>query len=346
MAQLLNWFSSPNDAELFLSWITEPMGWHNHEDKSCQEYFQYKGINFPQIIYSEQVLQMVEDNFQVRDDDIFNVTYQKSGTVWMLEILSLIHSNGDPSWCRTVPNWDRAPWFETVLGYKTALNNKSPRIISSHLPAQLFAKSFFRSKAKMIYTVRNPKDVLVSLYHFASMFHPFKDPGTLDQFLESFLKGDVPFGSWFDHVKGWMNLKDKENFFFITYEELKKDLRGSVVRICQFLDKDLDDEAIDAVVANASFEAMKNNKMSNFSLSPHFIMNQKKSAFLRKGISGDWKNHLSAAQSECFDQVYQERRMPLKARSQEQMKVLPLSSAHLVQHPVSHSAPPIAPGHS
>uniref|UniRef100_A0A8D0B6C3 Sulfotransferase n=1 Tax=Salvator merianae TaxID=96440 RepID=A0A8D0B6C3_SALMN len=273
-----------------------------------KEYFQYKGINFPQIIYSEQVLQMVEDNFQVRDDDIFNVTYQKSGTVWMLEILSLIHSNGDPSWCRTVPNWDRAPWFETVLGYKTALNNKSPRIISSHLPAQLFAKSFFRSKAKV-----NKRELLLSsnLLQIWVGNHSFSAVSLISlvphHFCLILLLNTVPFGSWFDHVKGWMNLKDKENFFFITYEELKKDLRGSVVRICQFLDKDLDDEAIDAVVANASFEAMKNNKMSNFSLSPHFIMNQKKSAFLRKGISGDWKNHLSAAQSECFDQVYQER---------------------------------------
>ncbi|XP_039190946.1 sulfotransferase 2B1 isoform X3 [Crotalus tigris] len=242
----------------------------------------------------------------------------------MLEILSLIRSNGDPTWCQTTPNWDRGPWFETVIGYRTALTNESPRIISSHLPAHLFAKSFFKSKAKIIYTVRNPKDVLVSLYHFASMFHPYKDPGTLDQFLEGFLKGDVPFGSWFDHIKGWMNLKDKENFF-ITYEELQEDLRGSVVRISQFLGKDLDDAAIDSVVANASFESMKRNKMSNFSLTPKFIMNQKKSAFFRKGdeemergriciwnslnqgISGDWKNHLTKAQSECVDQIYQER---------------------------------------
>lgn len=71
------------------------------------------------------------------------------GTVWMLEILSLIRSNGDPTWCQTVPNWDRAPWFETSIGYRIALANKSPRIISSHLPAHLFAKSFFKSKAKV-----------------------------------------------------------------------------------------------------------------------------------------------------------------------------------------------------
>ncbi|XP_025063570.1 sulfotransferase family cytosolic 2B member 1 isoform X2 [Alligator sinensis] len=192
-----------------------------------KEYFQYKGISFPEFIYSPCALQTVENNFQVLDDDVFNVTYQKSGTVWMLEILSLIQSNGDPSWCQTVPNWDRAPWYETVLGLRRARRNHSPRLISSHLPIQLFAKSFFKSKAKVIYTIRNPKDVLVSLYHFAQMFHPFKDPGSLDQFLEEFLKGDVPFGSWFDHVRGWMGLQGHENFFYITYEELLQGSRGT-----------------------------------------------------------------------------------------------------------------------
>ncbi|XP_074872004.1 sulfotransferase 2B1-like isoform X1 [Carettochelys insculpta] len=272
-----------------------------------KDYFQYKGISFPRVIYSEQGLQAAENKFQVRDDDIFNVTYQKSGTVWMLEILSLIRSNGDPSWCRTVPNWDRGPWYETNLGLRTAQGNQSPRIISSHLPIHLFAKSFFQSKAKVLYTVRNPKDVVVSLYHFSQIFRPYKCPGQLDQFLEQFLEGDVPFGSWFDHVKGWLELRDCENFFWISYEELHQDLRGSVERICKFLGKDLDTQALEAVVENASFQAMKQNKMSNFSLSPSCFLDQTKSSFLRKGIIGDWKNHLTPAQIDQFDRVYREQ---------------------------------------
>ncbi|CAM4672192.1 unnamed protein product [Lepidochelys olivacea] len=272
-----------------------------------KEYFQYKGISFPRLIYSEQGLREVENEFQVQDDDVFNVTYQKSGTVWMLEILSLIHSNGDPSWCRTVPNWDRGPWYETVLGLQKARSNQAPRLISSHLPVQLFAKSFFQSKAKVLYTLRNPKDVFVSLYHFAQIFRPYKEPGQLDQFLQQFLEGDVPFGSWFDHVKGWMGLRDQENFFWITYEELQQDLRGSVERICQFLGKPLEARALDGVVENASFQAMKQNKMCNFSLAPGFLLDQTQSSFLRKGIAGDWKNQLTAAQSENFDRIYREQ---------------------------------------
>lgn len=32
----------------------------------------------------------------------------------------------------------------------------------------------------------------------------------------------VQFGSWFDHIKGWIRMKGKENFLFTTYEELQQ----------------------------------------------------------------------------------------------------------------------------
>ncbi|NXT97601.1 ST2A1 sulfotransferase, partial [Buphagus erythrorhynchus] len=86
----------------------------------------------------------------------------------MLEILSLIRQDGDPRWCRSVPNWERGPWLETLLGYRRARGNARPRIISSHLPASrrargnarpriisshlpvhLFPRAFFGSKAKV-----------------------------------------------------------------------------------------------------------------------------------------------------------------------------------------------------
>ena len=48
---------------------------------------------------------------------------------------------------------------------------------------------------QVIYTVRNPKDVLVSLYHFARIFRPYKNPGTLGEFMEKFLQGDGQRGT-------------------------------------------------------------------------------------------------------------------------------------------------------
>ncbi|KAL8220166.1 UNVERIFIED_CONTAM: hypothetical protein K2H54_039922 [Gekko kuhli] len=224
----------------------------------------------------------------------------------MSEILGLIRHSGDPTWVRSAIVWDRMPWIETVGGLGIASQLSSPRLLASHLPLQLFPKSFFRSKAKVIYTVRDPRDVLVSHYYFAKIFKALKDPGTLEEFVETFLTGNVIYGTWFSHVKGWMEMKNRPNFFWITYNDLKQDLRGSVERICRFLGKELTSQQIDSVVENASFQKMKDNGMSNFTFLPEDEMDHKSGKFMRKGICGDWKNHLTASQKERFDRVYRE----------------------------------------
>ncbi|KAG8521379.1 Sulfotransferase family cytosolic 2B member 1 [Galemys pyrenaicus] len=271
------------------------------------EYFTYKGILFPSGLYSPESISFAENTASVLDDDIFIITYPKSGTNWMIEILCLIVKNGDPSWVRSVPIWERAPWCETVVSGFRVLDPPLPRLLSSHLPIQLFTKSFFKSKAKVIYVGRNPRDVVVSLYHYYKIAGHLKDPGTPDQFLQDFLKGEVQFGSWFDHIKGWIRMKGKENFLFITYEELTQDLHSSLMRICQFLDRPLDEEALASVMAHSAFGAMKANTMSNYTLLPLSLLDQRQGHFLRKGVCGDWKNHFTVAQSEAFDRVYREQ---------------------------------------
>ena len=67
----------------------------------------------------------------------------------MIEILSLILKDGDPSWIHSVPIWKRSPWCEAIMGAFSLPNQPSPRLMSSHLPIQLFAKAFFNSKAKV-----------------------------------------------------------------------------------------------------------------------------------------------------------------------------------------------------
>nr|XP_020634107.1 sulfotransferase family cytosolic 2B member 1-like [Pogona vitticeps] len=270
-------------------------------------YFTYKGILLPTAGYSEESLSFMENEFQLLDDDVVTVSYPKSGTIWMLEILGLIWHDGNPSWVQSMISYERSPWIETVDGLKAALNYPPPRFLTTHLPFQLFPKSFLHSKCKIICLMRNPKDVLVSHYHFSKFFKVFEEPGTMEEFLEKFLNGNVVYGSWFDHVKGWMKLKERPNFFLITYEELQQDLRGSVKKICHFLGKELDSRQLDAVVKNASFEIMKDNKMSNFSHVPEDYMDHEKGKFMRKGVCGDWKNHLTVAQGEHFDRVYREK---------------------------------------
>ncbi|NWV81296.1 ST2B1 Sulfotransferase, partial [Dasyornis broadbenti] len=54
-------------------------------------------------------------------------------------------------------------------------------------------------------------------------------------------------------------------------------------RLCRFLGRPLGPAALEAVVANASFGAMRANPMSNFSRSPRLLLDPSRGSFLRKG---------------------------------------------------------------
>ncbi|XP_031729555.1 sulfotransferase family 2, cytosolic sulfotransferase 3 isoform X2 [Anarrhichthys ocellatus] len=266
------------------------------------EYIQYHGILLPPLAHSMESLEYAE-KFCVEDSDVFAVTYPKSGTIWMQEILPLVLNGGDLTPIQTIPNWDRVPWLEEKRLALVVDKLESPRGLVTHFPYHLMPPSFHSSKAKAIYVMRNPKDILVSSYHFHKMAEFLESPGTFDEFMEKFLKGKVLFGKWTDHVKSWRAADLGDRIMYITYEEMVQDLPAALRRISDFLGRNLSEEAIQKIAEHCSFKTMKNNNMSNFSLVPKKYMNSDTSPFLRKGVAGDWKNHFSPEQLARFTSV-------------------------------------------
>ncbi|TRY59430.1 hypothetical protein DNTS_001144 [Danionella cerebrum] len=258
----------------------------------------YHGLLLPRIAHTDESLQFLE-NFQVKDDDVFAITYPKSGTTWMQELLPPLLNGGDLTSIQTVPNWDRVPWLEETRAPLVLDTMSSPRPIVSHMPCHLMPATLFKSKAKVIYITRNPKDVAVSSFYFHKMASFLDDPGTFEEFIDKFLAGN-------DHVKSWRNPELGDRILYITYEEMLEDLRSVLSRMLTFLGREISAEALDHVVSSGTFKNMKNNKMSNYSLVPEDLMDKKKSPFLRKGISGDWKNHFSPELDAKFTAVIQE----------------------------------------
>ncbi|XP_068959396.1 sulfotransferase 2A1 [Petaurus breviceps papuanus] len=272
------------------------------------EYINFEGNLFP-FVCSIKSLKFCRDEFVVKNNDVILVTYPKSGTNWANDIISLIRCKGDNTWVQSVPIWTRSPFIETAMGQQQICKNEQieARFYRSHLPIQFFPKSYFHSKAKIIYVMRNPRDVVVSFYHFAKAAKFYKSTESFSEMFEMFCQGNVAYGSWFDHICGWLSLRENGNFLLLTYEELLQDLRGNVDRICHFLGTKLKEEEINLVMKNASFSAMKDNKMSNFSIIPDDFMDHSQGRLMRKGIAGDWKNHFTIAQSEAFDKLFQQR---------------------------------------
>ncbi|KAM4735463.1 sulfotransferase family 2, cytosolic sulfotransferase 3 isoform 2-T2 [Anableps anableps] len=265
-------------------------------------YVEYRGLLLPPVAHNAESLEFAQ-NFSVEDSDVFGVTYPKSGTIWMQEILPLVLNGGDLTPIHTVVNWDRVPWLEETRLAKVVDKLTSPRALVTHFLYSFMPPSFHTSKAKVIYVMRNPKDVLVSSYYFHQMATFLEDPGTFDEFMEKFLEGRVLFGKWTDHVKSWRQAELGDRILFITYEEMVQDLPASIRRISDFLCCNLSEEVIQKIAVHCSFQSMKANSMSNFSLVPKGYMDCDKSPFLRKGIAGDWKNHFSSEQLARFKSV-------------------------------------------
>ncbi|XP_012714622.2 sulfotransferase 2B1 isoform X2 [Fundulus heteroclitus] len=269
---------------------------------SSSIYMEYEGLLLPSETHSEKSLDFAQ-RFNLKDDDVLAVTYPKSGTSWMQEILPLVLNGGDLTPLHTVVNWERVPWLEERTLEVVVDKLPSPRAFVTHFLYRLMPPSFHTSKAKVIYVMRNPKDVLVSSYYFHKMAEFLEDPGTFDEFMEKFLQGRVLFGKWTEHVKSWRHAELGDRILFITYEEMVQDLPASIRRISDFLCCNLSEEVIQKIAEHCSFQSMKANTMSNFSLVPKEYMDSDKSPFLRKGIVGDWKNHFTSEQLARFQSV-------------------------------------------
>ncbi|NWI18371.1 ST3A1 sulfotransferase, partial [Crypturellus soui] len=150
--------------------------------------FNYKGVYFAKNITTPEYIDSLE-TLEIRDSDVFIVTFPKSGTVWTQNILSLIIHEGHRNGTENIKNMDR------ILGLEYNIKNMdysalpSPRIFSTHLPYYLTPRDLRNKRARVIYVTRNPKDVLVSYFHFSKIVTTLEEVPDFSLFMERFLAG-------------------------------------------------------------------------------------------------------------------------------------------------------------
>ncbi|XP_043942632.1 sulfotransferase 1C4-like [Protopterus annectens] len=251
--------------------------------------------------------------FQAASGDLLIATYPKAGTTWIQEIVDNVLNADNLNKCHRSPTHDRMPFLEFVLprniisGVDQLAAMKPPRVIKTHLPFHLVPKSFWEKNCKTIYVARNPKDNLVSYYHFSRMCKTMPEPGTWEQFFQTFLSGNVAWGSWYEHVKGWWNERNKQQILYLFYEDIKEDPGREIRKLLKFLGKEfLSEETVEEIVWRTSFDVMKENPDANYS-SLQSIFDKSISPFMRKGTVGDWKSHFTVSQNEMFDEDYRQK---------------------------------------
>jgi methylamine dehydrogenase accessory protein MauD len=235
--------------------------------------------------------------FVPRPDDVFVVTYPRSGTTWMQMILYQLTTQGgmDFPHITTV-----SPWFERSLKDGTAYDAlPSPRVFKSHLPYRKIPGG----PCKYIYVARDGKDVAVSYYHFYTTHMGFK--GTFAEFFERFLRGEVHCGSWFRHVRGWWEHRHDPNVLFLRYEELAADLPGCLRKISAFCGVTIAPHRWPVILERCSFDFMKRHESQFDPLTAMlFERGFRANSHLRQGKAGAWGGHLSPRQVRRFGRAF------------------------------------------
>jgi hypothetical protein len=72
---------------------------------------------------------------------------------------------------------------------------------------------------QIVYAVRNPKDVLVSLYYFLQTIPQDEYEGSFEDLFNSFIEGKHMCGPWWEHVNTFTRL---ENVYVVHYEDMIK----------------------------------------------------------------------------------------------------------------------------
>lgn len=196
--------------------------------------------------------------FDPKEGDIIQLTFPKSGSHWVQQIIQLIIYRGESA--KDLKEYARrAPVIE-MQGEEMISQNPSPRLIITQLRLGRIA---YRKHSKYVYVARNPWDCCASMYHFFKELPGLGKYPSLDEFVDLFLEGKTGWGDYFGHVLSGYTWRTEPNVFFMTYEELKRDTPATVLKLAHFLGAEHgkaieeDRDFLNTVLEKSSVEYMK-----------------------------------------------------------------------------------------
>ena len=190
--------------------------------------------------------------FKPNPDDVIAVVPAKHGTTWLLHICHQIRMKGqEPDF---EDQFEVVGWIEAsvkFLGRDTLSQEQpaTPRVFVSHLPYDLVPEG-----GKKIFSFRDPKDAVVSAYHFMDSALAFKGRIALPLFAQAFISQQVD--KQIKEIVTWWEHRNDKDVLLLFFDDLKEDHEGSVCRIAKFMGVDCNEEEIARIVHTTSHAEM------------------------------------------------------------------------------------------
>ncbi len=222
-------------------------------------------------------------NLEVWTDDVFIVSYPKSGNTWTrFLIANLLH----PKEPVNFGNIDRLIPELAGLTKRQLDRVPRPRIMKSH---EYFDARF----RKVIYIVRDPRDVVVSQFHFFRKRRRIADDYSIEQFVSRFVAGATSdYGSWSDNVASWLATRQNSpSFLLLRYEDMLARTGEELTRVASFLGVRATPDLLAQAVERCSADQMR--KLEGTNATAMVVKDMRQDIpFVRAAKSGGWRTEL------------------------------------------------------
>jgi hypothetical protein len=248
-----------------------------------------KKYGLPRFIYNA---------WSIAVSDVVIVSFQKCGKTWLRVMLSKI-----------LQNHYNIKDIRLDL-QEMSIFTKAPNILISHAGSTKdnntidFTKVF--KHKKVIFLVRDPRDIVVSLFHGSRTRDMVYSGGSISEFIRD---PNCGFPKIMQFMDVWAkNLQQRDNYIIVRYEDMKKDSANELQRICNFVDIPAKTSLLQETAEYGDFKNMRklemSNKINDYRMKPG-DKSDPNSFRTRKGKSGGYLEELSAEDIAYVDKLMQ-----------------------------------------
>jgi hypothetical protein len=237
-------------------------------------------------------LDTARNELTVFPDDTFIVSYPKSGNTWTRFLIgNLVYEDGVD-----FSNINQRVPDPNALSRRFLKRLPRPRILKSHEP-------FDPRYQRVIYIVRDPRDVVLSEYHFAVKTLDIQEGAPIEPYVAAFVAGNVnhEYGSWGENVGSWLAAKNNskkfqgENFLLLRYEDMVDNTALELSRVARLLRLDAPRQRIARAVERSAADQMRKLEKSQAHLWSSTRKTRQDKPFVRAAKAGNWATELPDA---------------------------------------------------
>jgi hypothetical protein len=231
---------------------------------------------------------IADRNLAVYPDDTFIVSYPRSGNTWTRFLIANLVF---PSESVNFTNIERLIPDTSSQSNRALKRTPRPRLIKSH--------TYFDPRyRRVLYIVRDPRDLVLSYYNFQRKYRQIADDFPLVDYVDDFVNGrliSADWGSWGENVASWIYTRQHQNgFMLLRYEDMKSDTEQELQRIATFLGLDPEPQRLMRAIEASSPERMRAMEKTQSDRWVATSKHRKDIPFVGAATSGQWQSDLPA----------------------------------------------------